>query len=193
MFQTELLIRVKESDQQAYKDFFDLYASRVYRFFYRYIKSKTEVEDLTQNVFLKLWEKRAMIDPEKPAEGLIFVIARNLMIDHFRATARRIKETQWWEDLVDTVPSTHQADELTRYNQISQIYHKAINLLPPRRKDIFTMSRHEGLSNKEIAEKMGISVKTVENQMTEALSFIREFLAKEDVAFTLFIIFLLNQ
>lgn len=193
MLNPELLLRVKESDPQAYKDFFDLYASRVYRFFNGYLKSKPEAEDLTQSLFLKIWEKRASLDITKPAEGLIFIMARNLLIDHFRKAARKVRETQIWEELVEAMPAQNQADELLRYNQISKIYHRALEALPPRRKDIFTLSRHEGLSNKEIAERMGISIKTVENQMTEALAFIKEYLSKEDVAFSLFIVFLLNQ
>lgn len=192
MLDNELLIRVKKSDGDAFRQLFDLYAPRVFSFVNQYVRTKAEGEDLTQTVFLRIWEKRAQLNVDRNPEALIFTIARNLLIDHFRQTARRIQEMPLIADNLE-VNSSMRADDQVMFHQITRIYRQALEALPPRRRDIFTLSRHEGMSNREIAQKMGLSIKTVENQMTAALAFIRDFLSREDVGTALLISFFIQQ
>lgn len=173
--QRELLIRVKSADDHAFRQLFDQFVKKVYYFVYGHIKDKLEAEDITQNVFVRIWEKKEMIDPDRSFDGFIFTIAHRLVIDHFRINAKlyRLKNVVPLSEA--DIPSSIHTDDLVHHHQLESLYHKALQSLPPRRKEIFLLSRHSGLSNREIAEKMGISVKTVESQMTAALGFLRDF------------------
>lgn len=193
VLQNDLLIRVRNSDEDAFRVMFTLYAPRVFQFVRNYLRVRTEAEDMVQNTFMRIWEKREMIHPERSIDGFVFTIARNLLIDHFRRTARSFRESPLTQALDQPVLSTLYSDDLLHQHQFEQVYQRALALLPPKRKEIFIYSRHEGLSNNEIANHLGISIKTVENQMTAALAFMRDFLSKEGIGaatfFSLFFIF----
>ncbi len=177
----QLHIRLKNADEEAFRQLFERYVKRVYQFVYNHIKDKTEAEDITQNVFIRIWEKREIIDPARSFEGFIFTIAYRLLIDHYRSNARRYSTDP--VDRLDetTLQSSMHSDDLVQHHQLESLYQKALLALPPKRKEIFLLSRHNGLSNREIAEKMGISVKTVENQMTAALGFLRDFFDRTEM------------
>lgn len=148
---------------------------------YNHIRDKTEAEDITQNVFIRMWEKKEMIDPNRSFEGFIFTIAYRLLIDHYRANARRFGVDPMDSFAEATLQSTLHTDDLVHHHQLESLYQKALLALPPKRKEIFLLSRHNGLSNREIAQKMGISVKTVETQMTAALGFLRDFFDRTEM------------
>jgi RNA polymerase sigma-70 factor, ECF subfamily len=173
--QRELLIRLKNADNHAFRELFEFYGKKVYQFVYSHIKDKLESEDITQNVFVRIWEKKDQIDPQRPFEGFIFTVAHRLLIDHFRGNAKRFSIDTVHDYSDELIPSSMHTDDLVNQHQLESLYHQALMALPPKRKEIFLLSRHDGLSNRQIAEKMGISVKTVENQMTAALGFLRNF------------------
>ena len=171
----DLLRRVKDDDEEAFRQIFEFYVKKVYQFVYGYLKDKFEAEDVTQNIFQKIWEKRLMIDLNQSFSGFLFTIAYRSVIDHIRKEASK-KQWDRIRDIDDEEPLSHlTADSLLNNHQFESLYQKALNALTPKRKEIFVLSRHEGLSNKEIAEKLDISLKTVENHMTAALFTLREF------------------
>jgi RNA polymerase sigma-70 factor (ECF subfamily) len=177
----QLLIQLKNADDHAFRQLFERYVKRVYQFVYNHIKDKTEAEDITQNVFIRIWEKKEMIDPNRSFEGFIFTIAYRLLIDYYRANARRFGVDPMDGFAETTLQSTLHTDDLVHHHQLESLYQQALLSLPPKRKEIFLLSRHNGLSNREIAEKMGISVKTVESQMTAALGFLRDFFDRTEM------------
>jgi RNA polymerase sigma-70 factor (ECF subfamily) len=168
-----LLMLIKQSDHVAYKQVFDLYVVKVYNYIYGYIRNKQHAEDLAQDVFRKLWEKRLQLDKDKSLSGFIFTLCYHQVVDHFRTN----KNFQLiFSNNVDAnVQDPTTADSHLQYGQLESLYQQAINMLPARKKEVYLLSRHEGLSNKEIARRMDVSVKTVENQMTAALHLIRNF------------------
>jgi RNA polymerase sigma-70 factor (ECF subfamily) len=177
----ELLLRLINADPEAFKQIFDFYIRQVYQFVYGYIKEKTEAEDITQNVFQKLWEKRSAIDPAKSFSGFLFTIAYRTTIDHLRKNSNK---KQW--DILEITAGDEpmadlSADYLLNKHQFDSLYEKALQSLTPKRKEIFLLSRHDGLSNKEIAEKLGLSVKTVESHMTAALFSLKEFFKNAEI------------
>jgi RNA polymerase sigma-70 factor (ECF subfamily) len=170
-----LLQQLKGGDEFAFRQIFDLYIRKVYRFVFGYLKNKAEAEDVTQLIFQKLWEKRATIDLQQSFNGFVFTIAYRATIDQFRANARNRQFAAGDFKEQDAPVSYLQADDLVNHQQLASFYQKALQELPERRREIFILSRHEGLSNKEIADRLQLSVKTVENQMTAALSTFREY------------------
>ncbi|MEY3576969.1 MAG: hypothetical protein RL394_552 [Bacteroidota bacterium] len=179
-FDKDLMIRLKDANEAAFRQVFERYGKKVYHYILHYVKVGVEAEDITQNVFLKIWEKRGLLDPEKSFEGFIFTIAYRAVMDHFRANPKRLQSLFPVDLLNDSVVSTVNADALLNHHQLESIYQQALQGLPPKRKEIFLLSRHGGLTNKQIAAQLGISIKTVESQMTAALSFLKNFFSHAD-------------
>lgn len=171
----------------AFNTLFREYSGRLYRFAYGYLKSEDESEELVQEVFTKIWEKRAEIKEEFSFKSFLFTIAFNIIKKHFRKEAcfSEYFKTRVHEDL------DSQTTQKITYNSLYQYVTDLVNQLPEKRREIFIKSRFEGLSVKEIAEELKISHKTIENQLTDALKFIRVNLKRENLHVILFLILFL--
>ena len=183
----ELLVKISNADETAYRQFFEMYVNKVYQFIFRFIKEKTEAEDITQIVFIKIWDKRDTFNTIKSLDGFVFTVTYRLVIDHFRSSSVKFQKNFNHQFLSDEYKSSLTAEDSINKHHLESIYQKALEMLPPKRKEIFILSRHEGLNNKQIAERLQISVKTVENQMTAAITSLRDFFIKSD--FFIFIVF----
>lgn len=172
----------------AFNSLYIEYSKRLYRFALGYLKSEAEAEDLVQEVFTIIWEKRSRLKEELSFKSFLFTIAFNIIMKHFRTKSYMAEyfrtEIGDYSDLQTSQTITH--DSLKKY--IIAI----ANQLPERRRDVFIKSRFEGLSIKEISEKLEISHKTVENQLTNALKFIRTKLNKENLPVILFFILVIS-
>ena len=171
----ETLTRLKQGDVHAFEVIFWEYNPRVYHFVYSLLCDKLLAEDLTQTVFLKIWERREMIDPAQPFEAYLFTIARHLAYKESErmlvASLSDLAEAASFTDEV-ALEDKLEADSLREYIQ------QLVDRLPVARREIFRLSREEHLSHKEIAERLHISEKTVETQLYHALRFLREELHK---------------
>lgn len=167
----ELIFALKEGDLKAFNQVFDRYAKRLYRFAMGYLKSAENAEEIVQEVFLKIWNNREELVAHKSFDSYLFTIAKNGILN----TIRKSKSEQAYLSYAKLNPGKNVLlDQELDFKELEKAYHKAIAQLSPRRKEIFLLSREQSLSNAEIAKKMNISVKTVENQMTSALAEIRE-------------------
>ena len=112
---------------------------------------------------------------DKSFEGYIFTIAHRNVLDHIKKKATR--ERQITSPLSEGVQliSTLTAEDFIIKHQFDSVYYRAIESLPSKRKEIFILSRHNGMSNSEIAKQLDLSIKTVENQMTAAIASLKEF------------------
>lgn len=187
MVEKDLLVRLKNADEEAFTQIFEMYVKKVYQFVLSYNKEKTEAEDITQNVFIKIWEKKLLINIDKSFEGFIFTIAYRLVIDYFRKNSVHFHRTTIIGLAEESIASQVNSDDLLKRHNLESLYEKALQSLTAKRKEIFLLSRHNGLSNKQIAEQLGISIKTVENQMTAALSSLKAFFSASDLIAIIFI------
>lgn len=179
-----ILVReLSKGNLLAFNTLFRKYSSRLYRFAYGYLKSEDESEELVQEVFTIIWEKRAGLKEELSFKSFLFTIAFNIIRKHFRA---KTYLNNYLKDYLATETDTQTSQKIV-YNSLYQFITELVNQLPDRRKEIFIKSRFEGLSIKEIAEDLKISHKTVENQLTVALKFIRENLTNESSLVIFFI------
>jgi len=182
--ESELVKALSKGEIKAFNELFQIYGNRIFHFALGYLKSEADSEELVQVVFMKIWEKRSDLKDNLSFKSYIFTIAFNIIRKHFvkKALTIRYFEQQVIED----------ADLSTIQNIDFQSTKRAIDhlvdQLPARRKEVFIKSRFEGLTTREIADELGTSPKTVENQLGEALKFIREHLGKEDFAGILFFI-----
>ena len=171
MKETIILEKVKVGDASAFSLLYDLYWLKVYNFARLYITSSSAISEVVQDVFVKLWESREFLDVTKNFDGFLFMITRNIIFNYsrryfidlnFRMTALRgIEESYEIEEELDAVDLKNYIDSL-------------VAQLPPKRQQIFKMSREEHLSCKEIAERCGVGEKAVERQITLALKFLKD-------------------
>lgn len=168
----ELLILIREGDMIAFYNIYERYCKRLYGFVLRYIKNETDAEDIVQEVFIKVWESRNKIDVYSSFEAFLFTIAYNSTISLFR---KRVCEKKYLEYL-KLLQHLENAPELTDEIQFKDLNKKVqilLNKLTARQKEIFLLSREEGLSHDEIAKKLNISINTVKKHMVNTLAFIK--------------------
>jgi RNA polymerase sigma-70 factor (family 1) len=172
----------------AFNTLYKKYSGRLYRFAFGYLKSVEESEELVQEVFTIIWDKRSDLKGEHSFKSFLFTIAFNIIRKHFRTKAYLFEyfKTGIGDDLDMQTSDKISYDSL--YNYIVQL----VDQLPERRKEIFIKSRFEGKSIKEIAEELKINHKTVENQLTSALKFLRTNLNRESIPVILFFILFIS-
>lgn len=180
--ESRLVQNLSKGNLLAFNTLYNEYSGRLYRFALGYLKSEAEAEELVQEVFTKIWEKRADLKKELSFKSFLFTIAFNIIRKHFRTKAHLF---EYFKTGFFSEPDMQTSQKIT-YDSLYQYITELVNQLPERRKEIFIKSRYEGLSIKEIAEKLKISHKTVENQLTDALKFIRTNLNRENIPVILF-------
>lgn len=177
-----LVKHVSKGDLAAFSSLYKIYSNRLYRFALGYLKSEEEAEELVQEVFTIIWEKRKELKEELSFKSFLFTIAFNIIKKHFR-TRTQLSNYLSYKGGNDTDDNT---TELTNYNSLKQYIDELVEQLPLKRKEIFIKSRYKGMSIMDIAREMNISHKTVENQITEALRFLRKHLNEENLPLALF-------
>jgi RNA polymerase sigma-70 factor (ECF subfamily) len=171
--EADWILALKDGNLWAFNELFERYGKRLYRFAMGYLKSSEDAEEIVQDVFLKIWKNREKLSDQKSFESYLFTIAKNAILN----TIRKSKYENAYLNYMKIHPEKDvMLDEELNFKELEKAYLEGIEKLSPRRKEIFIMSRELSLSNAEIAEKMNISIKTVENQMTSAFSDIRRTL-----------------
>ena len=171
-------------NEKAFRKLFDTYRNDLYKFSLSMVFSKPYAEEIVQDVFLNLWLKRETINPELSFKSYLFTITRNKTISFLKKAANNKKLRE--EIFYKSQESVNPTERYMREEELKIIKKEALDLLPPRRRLIFEMSRNDGKSYEEIAGELGISPNTVRNQMSMALETLREFLLNNrDIALTL--------
>lgn len=167
----DLVAKLKSNSSSAFQALFEKYSQRIYRFSIGYLKNNQEAEEIVQDVFLRVWKTREKLVAEQSFESYLFTIAKNSILN----TIRKANYEKAYLEYSSLQPNKNSLlEEELDFKELDRIYRQAIEKLPARRKEVYRLSRDKGLSNREIANELGISVKTVENQMTAALSGIKK-------------------
>nr|WP_321408591.1 RNA polymerase sigma-70 factor [uncultured Carboxylicivirga sp.] len=185
----DLIVQLKDNDSIAFDHIFEKYATKLYGFSLRYLKSESEAEELVHNVFVKVWEKRNTLNKEASLKSFLFTIAYNDILKYFR---RQKYHHAFLKELTDIDSTVNNLSERIEYASVLEYIDDIINQLPNRKKQIFIKSRKEGKSSKEIAEELNISPGTVDNNISEVIKFIKANIKKESLAFLLFIALFLS-
>lgn len=181
---------LQRGEPSAVDYFFNKYANQLYRFVFSYLKSEADAEEIVQEIFIKIWEKRKDIDPNQAFRKYLFTIAINSIRKSFLKKAR---EEKFKAELYDVLmEQNNQEKEEINYALYLKILNEQIELLPKKRKEIFVMHKKEGLTVNEVAEILDISPKTVENQLTSAMKSIREGFYNKDLK-GLYLLYLLHS
>lgn len=180
----KLVSKLKKGNMIAFDHLFHRYSNRLFYFALGYLKSEADAEEIVQEVFAKVWEKRSSLKEELSFKAYLFTIAFNAIQKLF---IKKSRQQEYCSSYQGSSPEEdHTTSELVDYHSLLGYVDQLVEELPPRRKEVFIKSRKEGLSTKEIAEQMEISPKTVENQLTEALKYLKKNLGQEYLGGILF-------
>ncbi len=160
-------------DSKAFALLFERYWTRIYTTAFQYLKDKEQCTEIVHDIFLNLWLKRDQLHIES-FPNYLKAAARYHVYKHIRsAKATPLQFTQSWESS-STATSINLAEEQLQEQELDAKLTLYLEQLPQRCREIFILSRNNHLSNEEIAVRLGISKRTVENQLTYALRFLRK-------------------
>jgi RNA polymerase sigma-70 factor (family 1) len=164
--------RLRKDDRSVIDDIYRLYHAKIFRFSIAYLKNEDDAYDIVQEVFIKIWENRFHLKEDTNFDAFLFSIAKNAVISLLR---KRASKQKYMEHLSQkTNENTNKIEDDIDYDILRKQYYQLVDKLPPKRKEVFILSREKGMSNKEIAELKQIAEKTVEDHLTKSLNFLKQ-------------------
>jgi RNA polymerase sigma-70 factor (family 1) len=162
---------VKNDDQKAFEEIYRRYWSKLFIYAHNVLKESEICEDIVQEIFTNLWLRRKEVEISDLSPYL-YQAVKFQIFKHFRQSKYKNQLTEQFRNFQTQLNT----DELTEFNELSARVDKFVSQLPEKRRLIFHLSRYEELSNKEISEKLNISLQTVKNEISKSLKFIRKAL-----------------
>lgn len=171
-----LILRLIGGDEDAFCELYATYKNRLIYFAMRFLKSREYAEDVFQDAFTVVWQSRRFINPDASFSSYLYTIMRNRILNQLRnaANEEKLKESI----LSQALDYTEDTKREVMLNDLKSLISHALQQLTPRQREIFEMSREAQLSHKEIADKLGISVNTVQEHISISLKLIRTYLIK---------------
>lgn len=176
-------------DEHSFNEVYNLYSAKIYANILKMVKDPDLAQELLQDVFVKLWEKRTLIDPEKPIEPYLYQIAKNHVYDHFRKGSAD-KKLMAYLTAINSESYSHIEEDLM-YKESVQQYLTALEQLSPKRRRVFTLCKIEGKSYFEVSNLMGISSSTVSDHLLKANSKIRDYMTSSEIIGLILVFFTL--
>lgn len=167
-----ILINLSNDHETALEELFNLYYPRLFRFSKSFLKLSEGIEDILQEVFIKIWDNRKKIRSTDTFNAYIFTISRNLLLNELRSrlSDQKARDALMNESVADEFLPLQDGD----FQELKEKVEEIMAHLPESHRDYFIMSRQEGLSNRAIAEKMGVSEKNVEYHLSRAIKIMKE-------------------
>lgn len=165
-------------NEPAFAELFRRYDRRIYPFVLKMIKSPVMAEEITQEIFIKLWRHREGLAVIDQPESYILTITARHTLDQIK---KRLNETRMLQRFsAGLTPGHNEPEELLLLKDTEELIQKAVDQLPPQQKSVYLLSRREGMSYEEIGREMKISPNTVRNHLVKALAAIRIWLEQQD-------------
>lgn len=168
----DAIAALRAGDITAFEKIYNFFEPRLFAFAMHLVGHKEEAEEIIQEVFLKIWERRSQLDPEQNFEGFLFSVAKNIAYNKGRRRAYEYAFAQYF-----SVAGTEDrcfTEETVAYRDLERLLEETYAELPPVRRKVFVLSRMEGKSNGEIAQLLNTSISNIENHLHKALKVIRE-------------------
>jgi RNA polymerase sigma-70 factor (ECF subfamily) len=167
----DYVLQLINGNKRAFNCLFQIYHKKLYYFAKGYLKSEKEAEEIVQETFLKIWERKEFLDPELSFHAYLFKIAFNFIQ---KGLIRNLKNDELKHDLADELMNfDNHTSNMVNYHFLLQHVNQIIDELPPRQKEIFILRKLDGYSTPEISEKLSLATKTVEAHLTAALKFLK--------------------
>lgn len=184
----ELILKIAKGDERAFSQLLHKYGETIYAQALAYAKSVEIAEELTQDVFLKVWQRRDKLAEVEHFDKWLFIVARNLIFDSFKKAVHQAVEPF----PEPPASNNYSPDHHTEFRETYQIFLEGVSLLPEKRQQVFRMSRLEGLTHEEIAKRLGINKITVAQYIVLSLNFLKSYLNMRTSGGTLAIVILLR-
>lgn len=170
--ESALLLSIASGDELSYTRLVERYWQKVLQHALSFVKSYPIAEELTQDVFIQIWEKRNKLSEVNSFENYLFIVSRNLIISHIR---KKLIETNSLkgEKLQELF---FKPDEQYEFQELTKIINEGAALLPEPRRSVFLLSRMEGKDSDYISKELGIATRTVRWHLLQALNFLRNYL-----------------
>ncbi|HSC38953.1 MAG TPA: RNA polymerase sigma-70 factor [Chitinophagaceae bacterium] len=188
----KLLVKVAAGEEEAFRHLYDLFADKVYTMAVSYLKSPLDAQDVIQDVFLKVWEKRNALTEVNNIAAWLHVLTRNHLINLLqkKIPSRAGENTS----LQDTPAEGQEPGQQLDIKEMSSLICAAVNGLPHRQQQVYRLSREQGMTLQQIAASLGLSYDTIREHMNYALKNIRFYLQRHyGKTGPLLILFLLQQ
>lgn len=167
----DLVSLLKEGDHLAYEIIYHRYFRLLFVHAYKKLRDREQAKDIVQELFTNLWVKRDILNFTTNISGYFFTVINNKIVDYFLHKGVQEKYIASFSGFLNT--ENIKADHLIREKQLALLIQNEIKQLPPKMREIFEMSRKEYLTHKQIAEKLELSEKTVDRQVSNALFRLR--------------------
>jgi RNA polymerase sigma-70 factor (ECF subfamily) len=169
-----LIARFQNGDKEAFTQLYALYSRKLFLNLVRLVKSEEIAAEILQDIFVIIWEKRSSIEIQQSFRAYLYRIGENKVADFFR----RVRRDRNLLSKIQKIASEHysyiEEDMISREN--AEILKKAIDTLPPQRKQIFELCKLQGKSYNEVSSQLGISTSTINDHIVKGTKAIREFL-----------------
>ncbi len=172
-----VIIRLKEGDSLAFERLFRKYNQKLFNFCFRLLRSKQEAEGIVQHTFLKIWENHNSLDENHSFGSYLFKIAQNKVFNEFRSKLNYRYYREYLMEYAETLENN--VEKELNYSELENTINNLTAQLPERRRQIFLLSRNEGLTYREIGEKLNISENTVDTQIRKTLDYFRRYLREQ--------------
>lgn len=171
------LKKLKGGDIEAFQKIFMAYSDKLFHFAFSYLKSTFDAEEIVQEVFIRIWEMRSDIDEERSFKSFIYRMTVNKVFNHMKHQVVRQKYENYLMHFDQSPGESPEAN--LHFKELEAKVRSLLMKLPEQQRNIFEMNRITGLSHSQIAEKLGLSIRTVENQVYRASKFLKDHLKNE--------------
>jgi RNA polymerase sigma-70 factor (family 1) len=171
-----LLQQVAAGDGQAFGQLFEAYQPRLYTYTYKLTKSHELAEDIVQEVFLTIWNRRHTLSGIHHFDAYLFRMAHNAV---YKGSLNMAREVLVKEYLVDSATGSEEPIKGLLSEEIRKDIQQLVDQLTPKQREVFLLSREQGLKQEEIAARLGIGINTVKSHLGDALKFLREGLGHQ--------------
>lgn len=181
------IARLTEGNTNSFIWIHQQYQSKVYAYCFKFVRNKEVVEEITSDVFVKLWEKRVQLNPTYSINGLLFKITRDFCLSYLRKVSKNtILRKEFTNNYLDHSPNP--IENLLFHKESLKIANKAIENLPPKCKQVFHLRYFNELSLQQIANELNISPNTVQNHLSKGTKLVKRYLQRHgDLVFILLI------
>lgn len=190
-FNAELVKLLKKGDMAAFDAIYNQYCHKLHYFVFMYLKQKEDAEEIVQEVFIKIWQAKDKIDIYASFESFLFTIAYNATMSLMRKRMSEIKSREYLKSL-QQIDTADQVINEIQFNELNQKVQALLDQLTSRQKEVYLLSREEGLTHEEIAKKLDISTSTVNNHLVNTLKILKSHIDNNLAVNLLFICFFLS-
>jgi|TARA_R110002050_G_scaffold171837_1_gene303939 RNA polymerase sigma-19 factor, ECF subfamily len=169
---TELVKLLKKGDMAAFDVIYNKYCHKLHQFVFMYLKQEEDAEEIVQEVFIKIWQSRNKIDVYASFESFLFTIAYNSTMSLLRKRMSEAKSREYLKSMQQIDTADKVIDEL-EFAELNQKVQTLLSRLTSRQKEIYLLSREEGLTHEKIAQKLNISESTVNNHLVTVLKILK--------------------